>query len=112
MSFTCAIHLEITNSVETDSFLLALRTFIGLRKNIRQMRSDNGNNFVSTVKELRKTFREMDHAQIRYLQILNADWMIWLRNPPATSHMGGVWEIKIRTARSILNALIKTHGKS
>ena len=38
--------------------------------------------------------------------------MIWLRNPPATSHMGGVWERKIRTARSILNALIKTHGKS
>lgn len=72
MSFKCAVHLEITNSVETDSFLLALRTFIGLGKNIRQMRSGNGNNFVSTVKELRKTFREMDHAQIqRYLQILN-----------------------------------------
>lgn len=63
---------EITNSVETDSFLLALQTFIGLGKNIQQMRSDNGNNFVSTVKELRKTIREMDHAQIqRYLQILN-----------------------------------------
>ena len=63
---------EITDSVETDSFLLALRTFIGLGKNIQQMRSDNGNNFVSTVKELRKTIREMDHAQIqRYLQILN-----------------------------------------
>ena len=74
--FTCHLHVlftfEITNSVETDSFLLALQTFIGLGKNIQQMRSDNGNNFVSTVKELRKTIREMDHAQIqRYLQILN-----------------------------------------
>lgn len=38
--------------------------------------------------------------------------MIWLWNPPATSHMGGVWEREIRTACSILNALIKTHGKS
>ena len=26
--------------------------------------------------------------------------------------MGGVWERQIRTARGILNALVKTHGKS
>ena len=28
------------------------------------------------------------------------------------SHMGGIWERQIRSARGILNALVKTHGKS
>ena len=36
----------------------------------------------------------------------------WIRNPPTASHIGGVWEQQIRTARSILNALLKTYGRS
>ena len=27
-------------------------------------------------------------------------------------HMGGLWERQIRTVKSILNALLKTHGRS
>ena len=40
------------------------------------------------------------------------DWITWINNPPTSSHVGGVWEKQIRTARGILNALVKTHGKS
>jgi hypothetical protein len=36
--------------------------------------------------------------------------MVWKRNPPAASHMGGVWERQIGSARAILSALLKTHG--
>ena len=74
------------------------------------MRSDNGTNFVGAIKELQKAFQEMDHNQIsQCLQRHEADWITWIRNPPTASHMGGVWERQIRTARSILNALLKTH---
>ena len=38
--------------------------------------------------------------------------MIWKRNPPLSSNMGGVWECQIRSARAILNFLLKTHGSS
>ena len=41
-----------------------------------------------------------------------ADWITWINNPPTVNHMGGVWERQIRTARGILNAFVKTHGKS
>ena len=55
----------------------------------------------------------MDHNQIsQNLQRCGADWITWIRNPPTASHMGGVWERQIRTARNILNALLKTHGRS
>ena len=38
---------------------------------------------------------------------MNYDKMVidWHHNPPAASHMGGVWERQIRTARNIIETL-------
>ena len=36
--------------------------------------------------------------------------MVWKRNLPHENNMGGVWEPQIRSARSILNSLLQTHG--
>ena len=115
--FTClcsrAINIEVAQSLETDSFVFSLRRFIGRRGNIHMMRSDNGTNYVGTIKELRKAVQEMDHNQIsQYLQGHGADWITWIRNQPTASQMGGVWEREIRTATRILNALLKTQGRS
>ena len=95
--FTClcsrAVHIEVTHSLDTDSFILSLRRFIGRRGNIRLMRSDNGSNFVGAIKELREAFQEMNHNQIaQYFQTHGADWITWIKSPPTASHMGGVWE--------------------
>ena len=77
------------------------------------MRSDNGSNFVGAVKELRKCLQDMNHSRINeYLQMHGADWITCINSPLTVSQMGGVWERQIRTARGIVNALIKTHGKS
>ena len=93
--FTClasrTVHIECTCSMDTDSFIQALRRFISRRGNIRVLRSDNGSNFVGVQKELGNAFKEMDHQKIQYfLQNIGADYIIWHRNPPASSHMGGV----------------------
>ena len=47
-----AIHIEVAQSLETDSFILSLKRFIGRQGNIHLMRSDNGANFVVAIKEL------------------------------------------------------------
>lgn len=39
------------------------------------------------------------------------DWISWINKPPIAGHKGGVWERQIRTARSILNVLVKAHRK-
>ena len=47
--FTClasrAIHIEIIKHMDTDSFILALRRFIGRRGNIKTIRCDKGKQF-------------------------------------------------------------------
>ena len=78
--FTClcsrAIHIEVAQSLKTDSFIISLRGFIGRGGNIRLMRSDNGSNLFGTINELRKAFQEMDHNQIsQYLQTHRSDWI-------------------------------------
>ena len=106
-----AMHIEVTNSMETDSFILALRRFIARHGNVRSITSDNDNNFVGANNELKKAFSEMNHQQIQhFLANIGLDWLIWSRNAPAASHMGGVWERQIRSARSILALLLKNHG--
>ena len=106
-----AVHFKITNSMETDSFILALRRFIARRGNVRSITSDNGANFVGADNELKRAFNEMNHQQIQhFLANAGADWLIWSRNTPAASQMGGVWERLIRSARSILASLLKNHG--
>ena len=49
--FTCltvrAVHIEVAHSLDTDSFLLALRRFIARRGQVKMMRSDNKSNFTS-----------------------------------------------------------------
>ena len=55
----------------------------------------------------------MDNSKIKHhLLSQGADWIEWKRNPPLASHMGGVWERKIRSARALLSSLLKTHSHS
>ena len=54
--FTClalrAVHLEISHTLDTDSFMLALRRFIARRGQVKESRSENGANFTEAEKEL------------------------------------------------------------
>ena len=112
--FTCfssrAVHLEVTRKLDTDSFILALRRFLATRGKVRTIRSDNGRNFVGADNEMKKAFNEIENHRVeRFLHSQSCDWITWNFNTPNASHMGGVWERQIRTARNILTSLMKTH---
>ena len=108
-----AVHIEITHSLNSDSFIQALRRAIARRGNIKVLYSDNGTNFVGCENELKKAYKEMFKERIQsFVQSLAGDLVRWIRNPPAASHMGGVWERQVRFARAILSSLLSTRGKS
>ena len=106
--FTCltirAVHIEIAHSLDTDSFINALRRFIARRGKPVLVRTDNGTNFVSGEKELRTCIQKWNRQRIH--EYLLQQEVRWIFNPPAASHHGGIWERCIRTTRKILNALL------
>lgn len=113
--FTClaarAVHLETLNTMETDSFINALRRFMCRRGRVRVLRSDCGTNFVGANNELREALSELDNDKIkRFLLKQDCDWVEFKFNVPKASHMGGVWERMIRTVRSVLSSLLDQHG--
>lgn len=107
--FTCltcrAVHLEVATSLDTDSYINALRRFIARRGQVTKMRSDNGTNFIGAERELKRALNEWNLSQIQNAMLQkNIDWQF---NPPAGSHFGGVWERLIRSVRKAMNSVIR-----
>ena len=109
----CAIQIEMTKSMDTDLFILALQHFIDRHGNIRSIQCDNGSNFIGAEKELKKCMNEMDNKRIGdFLLEKRADGTVWKKNPSMASHVGRVWERQISSVRTILSSLIRTHNMS
>ena len=78
--FTClasrAIHFESTVSIETDSFIQALRRCVARRGCIREIISDNGTNFVGAANEWIKAYKDIDFSKINdFLISKSCDWI-------------------------------------
>ena len=101
-----AVHLEVAHSLDTDSFLMALRRFIPRRGQVKIIRSDNTTNFTSSERELRESINAWNQTKIHHTLLQKN--IKWIFNPPSGSHFGGVWERCICTARKILQALLQT----
>ncbi|XP_019727405.1 uncharacterized protein LOC109516990 isoform X1 [Hippocampus comes] len=100
-----AIHIEMLDDLTTDAFINALRAFIAIRGAVRQIRCDQGTNFVGAKNEFVEALKEMDQTKLDKLECE------FLMNTPASSHMGGVWERQIRTIRSVLMAILDQSSK-
>ena len=77
--FTCltirAVHIEVAHSLDTDSFLLALRRFIARRGQVQKIRSDNRTNFTSGDKELHESIKALNQEKIHeHFLPKNIEW--------------------------------------
>ena len=102
--FTClcsrAVHIETLDDLSTDAFMNALRTLIAIRGSVRQLRCDQGTNFMGARREFSELMKDMDQEPQK------AIGCEFVMNVPSASHMGGIWERQIRTVRSILTAML------
>nr|XP_055041009.1 uncharacterized protein LOC129428127 [Misgurnus anguillicaudatus] len=106
--FTCfccrAIHIEMLDDMSTDSFINSLRCFIAIRGAVRQIKCDQGSNFIGAKNEFAKALREIDNNRlVTFLAEKQCDFIF---NAPHASHTGGVWERQIRTVRSVLHSTL------
>ena len=107
--FTClnvrAVHLEIANSLSTDSMMMALRRMIARRGKPKTLYSDNGTNFVGANTELQRALQDFDQEEItRQTAIHGIEWHFI---PPGSPHMGGCWERLVRSVKRALEAALR-----
>ena len=107
--FTClttrAVHLELADSLSTDDFILALRSFISRRGQPHDLYSDNATNFVGANNELKLCLENLDQKSIDgALSQLGIQWHF---NPPLAPHFGGAWERLVKTTKIALKAVLK-----
>ncbi len=91
------------HSLDTSSLIDALHRFIACRGAPKILRSDNGTNFVGADRVLKDSLEQLHKERIH--GIIATEGIRWVFNPPAASHMGGVWERQIRTVRRVLAGL-------
>ena len=107
--FTCmstrAVHLEVSESLDTSSFLNTLERFINRRGHPKTILSDCGSNFKGADKELKKCLQELKQDAIgEYAARKEIEWKF---NPPDAPHMGGAWERLIRSVKQSMKVVLK-----
>jgi len=102
--FTClntrAVHLEIAESLETDSFPNCLMRFTSRRGTPKLIVSDCGTNFKGASKEIKENLKHFNQSQLNVYSLKKG--FQWQFNPPSSPHMGGIWERMVRTVKSSL----------
>ncbi len=106
--FTClairAIHIEVATSLDKDAFINDLRRFTARCGQVKELRSDNGTNFVGAQRELMEAIQSWNQTQIHNTMLQKG--IKWIFHPPAGSHHGGIWERLIRSVRKILSSTL------
>lgn len=103
-----AVHLEVSHSLSTDSFILSLKSFMARRGCPREIYSDNGTHFRNAAAEIRAFMTDVDNLELVAEQFIRSETS-WKFNPPASPHMGGSWE---RMVRSIKNEHLEGYHPS
>lgn len=104
--FTClccrAVHIEMLDDMTTDAFINGLRCFIAIRGAVREIRCDQGSNFIGAKNELQECLKQVNSDRLNtFLAEKQCDFIM---HTPHSSHTGGVWERQIRTIRNVLRS--------
>ena len=103
---TRAVHLEVAESLEKDSFINELRRFIAKRGPPSDIYSDNGTYFVEADWELKQSLEDWNQSKIS--DCLSQKDIQWHFNPPASPHFGGIWECLVQSCKNSLKVVIVT----
>ncbi|XP_024260958.1 uncharacterized protein LOC112236593 [Oncorhynchus tshawytscha] len=111
--FTCmsvrAVNIEVLESLDTSSFISALRGFFSIQGPAKQIHSNRGTNFIGACKEHKIPSNINNDSVDTYL---SEQGCIWIFKPPHASHMGGAWERMIGVESRILLAVFLQQGHS
>ena len=106
--FTClitrAVHIEVTQSLDTESCLAAVTTFIARRGYPSTIISDNGTNFIGASKKLKAFMDEWHKAKIE--SDLAQKKIVWKFKPTGAPHFVGIWERLVQSCKKVMITIL------
>ncbi|XP_058450218.1 uncharacterized protein LOC131429837 [Malaya genurostris] len=102
-----AIHIEVVNSLSSDSCIMALRNFVARRGKPRTFYSDRGTNFVGANRVIKEAEGSINHEELMR-EFTDAETS-WTFLPPSSPHMGGSWERLIGCVKK--NLMVVLHAR-
>ena len=106
--FTClqtrAVHLEVTEAMDTEAFTNALTRYVSFRGVPTDILSDNWKTFQSEDKDLENWVRLLDEGDAIKSQPAGITWHF---TPPHGPHHGGIYEIMVKATKRALRSLFR-----
>jgi transposase InsO family protein len=110
---TRAVHIELAETLDTSSCILAVRNFINRRGPPVQMWSDNGTNLRGAEKELREAIEAVDKSQLvdeTQSKSPQHTYMEWKFSPPSAAHFNGAVERMVGLVKKPLYRVLKSRA--
>ncbi|XP_023953674.2 uncharacterized protein LOC112057425 [Bicyclus anynana] len=100
---TRAVHLELVSDLTSESYILALKRFIGRRSKPAEILSDNGKCFIGAKNELGRFLTRCadDISEYATRQNINFKFI-----PAYSPHFGGLWEAGVKSTKYHLTRVV------
>lgn len=109
---TKAIHMELVSDLTTETFIGALKRFIGRRGHCKNLYCDNATNFVGAKNKLAELETTIfnSKAQENILTTCSQRGITFKFIPPRAPHFGGLWEAAVKSAKHLLLKNVSTES--
>lgn len=107
---TKAMHIELISDMKTDTFLAALKRFVGRRGCPAVIYSDNGSTFKSANNHLNEIYKFFENKKnLEFVQTQLALKNIqWKYIPNYSPNFGGLWEAAIKSTKYHIKRVVGT----
>ncbi|XP_049305956.1 uncharacterized protein LOC125776615 [Bactrocera dorsalis] len=97
-----AVHLELVSDLSTNTFIFALKRFIGRRGIPQKIYSDNATNFVGADRKLRELKEAFLAQSTEVKEFAAEEGFSFTFIPPRAPHFGGLWEAAVKSAKHLV----------
>lgn len=108
-----AIHVELANTLSTESFILAYQRFTSIRGHPQKVRSDPGTNFIGAKPILLEMYAYLEHQDKFSLEeyaAKNGTYWAWKILPADSPHRNGAAEAAVKIIKRALQSLGRVEG--
>ncbi|GFY02496.1 integrase catalytic domain-containing protein [Trichonephila clavipes] len=102
-----AIHLEILSDLTSDAIIATLKRFMSRQGKCSKIFTDNATNFFGANSQLKAFYKTINFPDQNLVVYFTEEGTEWNFIPPRAPHMGGLWEVGIKSVKYHLKRALR-----